>query len=137
MKQKAAKPCISESQEQQALFQWAAWAEGKYPELETIYHIPNEGKRSLATGGKLKAEGLKAGFPDIGLSVAKRGYHGLYIEVKSQKGRMSPEQKEWQKRLTKYGNLSIVCYGFEEARDAIEWYLGQEKGHTLEDEQQC
>lgn len=117
----------SESQEQQTLFQWAAWASGKYPELETIYHIPNEGKRSLATGSKLKAEGLKAGFPDIGLPVAKRGYHGLYIEMKSQKGRMSPEQKEWQKRLTKYGNLSIVCYGFEEARDAILWYLEPEK----------
>lgn len=117
----------SESQEQQTLFQWAAWASGKYPKLETIYHIPNEGKRSLATGGKLKAEGLKAGFPDIGLPVAKRGYHGLYIEMKSQKGRLSPEQKEWQNRLTKYGNLSIVCYGFEEARDAILWYLGQKE----------
>ena len=48
-----------EEDEQIALFQWADLMLYKYPELALMYHIPNEGKRSLATGGRLTAMGLK------------------------------------------------------------------------------
>lgn len=35
---------------------WAKFAGGKYPELRLLYHIPNEGKRTRATGGRIRAE---------------------------------------------------------------------------------
>lgn len=44
---------------------WADFALTQYPELELLYHIPNEGKRSKVTGGRLKALGLKSGVPDL------------------------------------------------------------------------
>ena len=81
-----ATPVPSESVEQQRLFLWARMQSGKYPCLTLMYHIPNEGKRSRATGGRLRAEGLKAGVPDICLPVACGGCHGLYIELKRQHG---------------------------------------------------
>lgn len=65
----------SESIEQQNLFEWAKIFSGKYPELTLLYHIPNEGKRSLKEGARMKAEGLKAGVPDLCLPVARGGYH--------------------------------------------------------------
>lgn len=72
----------TESVEQQCLFRWAAFQSGKYPELKLLYHVPNGGSRKKSEAGRFKAEGVKAGVPDLCLPVARGGYHGLYIELK-------------------------------------------------------
>lgn len=79
-------PAPAESVEQQYLFQWARMQAGRWPELEMLYHVPNEGKRNPAAGARLVAEGLKRGVPDICLPVARGGCHGLYIELKRERG---------------------------------------------------
>ena len=49
----------------------------------------------MVTGAQMKAEGVKKGFPDIELSVPRRRFHGLYIELKRREsGRVSPEKAE-------------------------------------------
>lgn len=119
-------PVPTESVEQQCLMQWAQWASGNglHPELKLLYHIPNEGKRSKFTGGKLVAEGLRKGVPDICLPVARGRYHGLYIELKRLKGgRTSPEQKQWLSDLQAVGHRAVVCNGWVAAKTEIENYL--------------
>ena len=59
----------SESVEQCCLFRWAGYSLGLHPELKLMYHIPNGGKRNITTARRLKAEGVKAGVPDIHLPV--------------------------------------------------------------------
>ena len=113
----------TESYHQQQLFLWSQWVSGKWPELELMYHVPNEGKRSKAAGGRLKAEGLKAGVPDICLPVARGKYHGLYIELKSEKGRETEAQSWWLAALRRQGYAARVCHGWVEARECIEKYL--------------
>lgn len=54
---------LSESQEQIYLFQWAELNRRRMPELGLLFHVPNGGKRSMATARRLKAEGVKAGVP--------------------------------------------------------------------------
>lgn len=116
--------CNSESLEQQFLFRWCSFAEGKHPELKLLYHIPNEGKRSKATGGRMRAEGLKAGVPDLCLPVARGKYHGLYIEMKREKGSKHTDvQKQWQADLQAQGYCAIVCYGWEDAQRNMLEYL--------------
>jgi len=88
-----------------------------------MYHIPNEGKRSKATGGRLKAQGLKPGVPDVCLPTAHGGYIGLYIEMKVKPNKPTENQKRWLRALREAGHMVAVCYGFEEARDLIEKYL--------------
>src|SRR5262245_64718583 len=46
------------------------------------FAIPNGGARDVITAGRLKAEGVRAGVPDVCLPVARAGYHGLFLEVK-------------------------------------------------------
>lgn len=36
----------TELTEQQAVIEWCEVMSGQFPELKTIYHIPNEGKRA-------------------------------------------------------------------------------------------
>ena len=117
--------CRTEHQEQVALFTWATVMSGRHPELKLLYAIPNAAKRSPAQARYMLSEGLKKGVPDICLPCARQGYHGLYIELKRIKGGVtSPDQKEWIAALKSEGYKAIVCKGFDEAREAIEDYLG-------------
>jgi hypothetical protein len=115
----------TESQEQQALFQWAEYQSGKYPELALMYHVPNGGRRSKAEAGRFRAEGVKAGVPDICLPVARGGYHGLYVELKrTQHSTVSESQKTWIRALSEQGYKAVVCKGWEAAAEVILGYLG-------------
>lgn len=114
----------TEHQYQVALFNWAAWlAQTKYPELALMFAIPNAGKRSLRQGMWMKQEGLRAGTPDIFLPVSRGKYHGMFIEMKSDKGRLSPAQQEVLPKLKKQGYYVIVSHSAIEAEDEIEKYL--------------
>lgn len=114
---------LSESSEQALLFKWAAWNHQAFPELELMHHIPNGGRRDMITAVRLKAEGVKAGVPDICLPVARGGYHGLYIEMKVGGNKPSDNQESWLKRLTEQGYFTAVCYGWFEAAETIKRYL--------------
>lgn len=115
---------LTESQEQQLLFEWAALSSGRWPELALMYHIPNGGSRSKAEAGRFKAEGVKAGVPDICLPVARGGYHGLYMELKRVKGgRVSPAQQGWIAALRDQGYCACVCKGWDDAAHIIKAYL--------------
>ena len=119
----------TESFEQQTLFHWARYYRGKYPELDLMYHIPNEGKRSYSTGRRMLAEGLKPGVPDICLPVARGGYHSLYIELKRREGgRVTQAQTQWLGALRDAGHMATVCKGWEEASEMILRYLQMPKG---------
>lgn len=109
--------------EQVALFQWAGLSVGKYPELLRMFAVPNGGFRHPSVAAKLKAEGVKAGVPDIHLPAARAGYHGLYIEMKAGKNKPSEAQIEWMTDLEDAGYACYVCYSADKAAAVIESYL--------------
>ena len=90
-----------------------------------FYHIPNEGKRTKWGGHSLLMQGLRTGFPDYGLSYPKKGYHGLFIELKRIKPRgvVSLSQQTWLDKLNESGYLAKACWGWEDAWNFIESYL--------------
>lgn len=113
----------SELEEQISLFNWAKY-ESKILELETMFAIPNGGKRDPNTALRLKASGVKAGIPDIFLPVARGGFHGLFIELKRTKGgSLSADQKEMIEALTDQGYLVVVCKGADAAIAEIKKYM--------------
>ena len=111
---------MTEKDEQIALFDWASYR----TDLQLLFHIPNEGRRSVQHTQSLLRQGMKPGVPDIFLPIAKGRYHGLFIEMKRKYGgRQTPEQRKWQADLLEQGYCSVVCKGFEDARDVIDWYM--------------
>ena len=110
---------------QVALFQWAEIFKKKIPELDMLMAIPLGGKRPIKVAQKLKAEGAKAGYPDIVLNVARGGYHNLFIEMKAEKNTTTDKQKKWHEKLRKYGSLVVVCYTAHEAEKIILDYLNE------------
>lgn len=121
----------TESEEQIALFQWAEMMMKKYPELGMLYHIPNGGKRNIRTAARLRKEGVKPGVPDLCLPVPSGKYHGLYIEMKRQKGgKVSAIQDIWLSALMEYGYKTVVCCGWQAAAKVLTAYLDERRARA-------
>ena len=116
---------MTEAQHQSSLFKWSLQPEIRavYPQLKLLYHIPNGGKRDPIEAKHLKDQGVKKGVPDLHLPVGKGGYHGLYIELKTEKGRTTQFQNWWLAELAKEGYCTAVCQGWKEAAECLIRYL--------------
>lgn len=112
-----------EHNEQASLFRWAGHMMRKYPKLDLMYAVPNAARRSPRQGAWMKAEGMKAGVPDIHLPVANGRFIGLWIEMKAGKNKLTPEQRRRMDELTHVGHLCVVCYCWLDAAAVIEKYL--------------
>lgn len=119
---------LTESQIQILIFDWVELHKHKYPELELLYHIPNGGYRNIATAKRLKAEGVKPGVPDLCLPVSRGEYHGLYLEMKAEKGKLSEQQIHWLQALQNQGYKALVAYSFDQAIETLQSYLNENEG---------
>jgi hypothetical protein len=108
---------------QAACIRWCAYHETAIPALVWLHAIPNGGARHPAVAMKLKAEGVKKGIPDLFLPYPCGGKHGLYIEVKSAKGRLTPEQTVFSEYAIAHGYGFAVVHDVPEFIDAIFEYV--------------
>lgn len=131
---------MDESMHQQTVITWCTMKTKLDPEslLQWIYAVPNGGYQlGRAAAGRLIGEGLRTGVFDLGLDVARGGYHGLKIEMKrpaklnakgilipSSAGEVSSDQQRWYMHYERQGYAAHICYGFQEAISVIEEYLG-------------
>ena len=117
-----------EYQEQVALFNMLSFLANKYPVLHIIFAITNEsyggGIANIRRGAAFKAMGRKRGVPDICIPIARNGYHGLWVEMKTKKGRQTKEQKWYEQQLMEQEYLYKVCRGFDDALRTICEYVG-------------
>jgi hypothetical protein len=120
---KKRKPRDIERREQVALIEWARVEERRHPALALLYAIPNGGHRHPAVAAKLRAEGVRAGVLDLCLPAARRGYHGLYLEMKSADGKLTDLQKAFRAGVMTENYYVAVCYSATEAIQALRWYL--------------
>lgn len=94
----------------------------EYPTLRWLHSIPNglsfkdiDEKTKGKITSQMTNEGLKSGVPDLFLPVRSRGYSGLYIEMKSSTGRLSPKQKEFKTFVESQGFKVVVPRSAKEA----------------------
>lgn len=85
-----------------------------------IFSVPNAGKRSIAALNWLKQEGMCIGAPDL-VVMQPVTLKILFIEFKTDKGKQSQAQKEFQKKCDNLDtNLYYVCRSLDEFIDIIE-----------------
>jgi len=111
---------------QAALFCWCSLPDqqAKFPQFNRLlFAIPNGGERNVAVAAKMKATGTKADVSDIFLSVARGGYHGLYIELKKFGGKARKGQIEFIDDARREGYCGYIVEGWENARDLLVWYM--------------
>ena len=111
----------TESNEQIAAMDWLR---AQHPKLaEHTLHIGNERKASYYMGYIMKRMGVLKGASDLFMAWPCGGYHGLFIEVKSKKGKPTPHQIDFIDRMNRVGYRALVCYGADEVIDAMKDYI--------------
>ena len=101
------------------------WMRYQHPhEAQLLHHSPNGGRRDAREAARFKAMGTSAGFPDLILPLPVGDWSGLALELKSAKGRQTPEQKAWMERLRGAGWHYAIVRSFDEFRAEVDAYLG-------------
>lgn len=104
------------------------WFDLQYAQLSKhLFAIPNGGYRHKLTAVKLKAEGVRKGVPDLFLAIPSWGKAGLFIEVKTPKGVIRPEQKQYKKRLEEIGYAHCYVRSLEQFMAIINKYLKNDR----------
>ena len=81
-------------------------------------HIPHGGARSKAAAGRLRAEGVRKGAPDLLIVVPNLGI--AFVELKNSAGRLSREQRGWGQAIEATpGAFFFVCRSVEEVEEAL------------------
>lgn len=114
----------SEHQHQVSFIRWCEAQFHRIPELCNVHAIPNGGHRHKAVAGKLKAEGVVAGEPDVEIGVARGGFVGLAIEFKAGTGAPTKSQIERITMRQKAGWCVVVCWDWEAAARTTLGYFG-------------
>lgn len=109
---------MSEADEQQTVVEYCD-AKGI-----PVFHVPNGGGRDKREAANLKRQGVKPGVPDLCVPVARGLCHSLYIEMKSEGGKISEAQTGWLRRLRAEGMCAYACYGAGNAIALIDRCLG-------------
>lgn len=119
MKPRAKKPLAGEAGVQTLIVNYIKF---QYPGI--LYCASAGGMfTSMKQAIKMKMTGYVKGFPDLQICEPNEKYHGLFIEVKTEKGVVSKEQKEWIKQLNKRGYYATYVKGSEEAIKVIDAYF--------------
>lgn len=119
-------PERSEADEQMEVIIWASYMTVKWPCLERLYHTPNGGYRNVAEAAHFKRMGVRPGVPDLFLPYPAGGFHGLWLEMKTNVGRPTACQRDWIEYLRSVGYAAYICRGAGEAINAIEAYMAAE-----------
>ncbi len=113
-----------ERDEQIKLHQYVNFLKQKNKNLILSWATPNGGSRNKIEARNMRAEGVQRGIPDYTIVFENLT---LYIEMKRAKKSLSHVSKEQKEVLGKLNetkhNIAIVCYGFDEAKEAVDKYL--------------
>ena len=106
----------SERAMQRAFFEWAD------TKGVLCYANVNGQMRS----GQAMEPGLRKGVPDIYVATMRGTFGGLYLELKTRKGRLSKAQHAWIDALKREGYCVIVARSLDDAITATEQYLSMD-----------
>jgi hypothetical protein len=115
-----------------ALIEWAHRQAPAMPALNTLIYIPNDAKRSPAAAGITKAMGLRTGVWDYLLACGGNfgdliTYKGLWIEFKSPKDGLSPEQSWWGELMRANGYATHVSRTWPNSATVLKAYIERKR----------
>ena len=110
------------------LMRWAGYNVKRYPCLEVLHHVANEGKRDPK---KTKGEGLLAGLPDYHMPVAGAGYCGFWLELKAKGKKPTKQQESVMRRLSRWDNFVAWTDDLAKAIFYLEWYCKRVVGKPI------
>ena len=107
---------MTEYQLQVAAADFLVWA---LPDDIIFTHIPMGEKRNKGTAGKLRAMGVRPGWPDFELLIPNGVT--LRIEMKTERGKLSEPQKAFFERAQALGHLCYIVTSVNQLQEILEY----------------
>ena len=101
------------------------WKDLPDTERLIVFAIPNGGKRNAMEGANLKAQGVKAGIPDLCIILPNKTV--IWVEMKAKDGHLSDAQEEMHKHMNALRHDVITAYSAEDAINRLERVLNERK----------
>lgn len=109
------------------------WVKYQHPRIKgAIIKIDNEGKRTVQGHVLARRCGLRKGASDLFIAYPSQKYHGLFIEVKPQKYKVTASNKEHHDyqmqfidEMNSYGYYAEMCIGYEHGVKILEGYFNE------------
>lgn len=100
------------------------WLRATYPTIGNLaYAVPNGQHRTAAQAAVLKSEGMTKGVSDICIDIPSHEYHSLRIEMKTDKGKQTIEQEEYELRCKAVGIKYVVVRSRDEFEAAVNEHM--------------
>lgn len=119
---------MKETDIQVGIVNWIKNNEEEYEVLKSIYHIPNSFFGSgFGVIKWLQKLGLRSGVFDLCIPIDNGVYPCCYIEIKSEKGKLSKEQKQFKDIVIRNSErmpLFVEIRNIEDGIVFIQRYLG-------------
>jgi hypothetical protein len=120
--------------EQQLQIKVANWIRLRYPTL--LWTISPAGLvRGANMAVQMKRMGYTNGTPDILIFEPHGRFHGLFIELKVEGGKVSEDQRKFIEKAAALGYATAVCFFWKDAVSTIDNYLNlpkPERGNIYE-----
>lgn len=113
---------LSEDKIQQDIFMWFNnnYCLKHHDPRCIIFSVPNGGTRNKMEAMKLKSTGMKAGVSDLIVILPNKV---LFVEVKTETGRQSDKQIEFEKTITDLGYSYILVRSLGEFKTVVSEFL--------------
>lgn len=92
-------------------------------EIADLFAVPNFARVSARWGAYMRAEGKRAGVCDLMLLAPRGPWAGWLCEMKTAKGRPTPEQRAFLERHARRGYCAGVAVGADAAIASLTTYL--------------
>ena len=103
-------------------------------QIAPLVYTKNEGNKTQQLANRDKKKGLRSGYPDLKLDVARVFYKNLegskisfspslIVELKTKTGYMAHNQKKWRDYLISQGCTHAVCRSLDEFQSAVMEYM--------------
>lgn len=97
------------------------WVKINYPDV--LFTCAPAVAKSARQGKLNKDMGYRKGWPDLFFAKTKKGYAGLFIELKAIGGDVAKEQEEVKEKARSEGYSAEICFGYEKAVKTILEYM--------------
>ena len=108
---------ISEERLQQEIFTFH-W--NNYPDERKLLFMVHNNPRNKIDGARLKAKGMVSGVSDL-VYLNPRIRKPQFLEIKTDDGVQSPNQKDWQDLVTKQGYEYYLIRSLEQVKEVCGW----------------
>lgn len=104
------------------------WFRFSYPHFKMLlFAIPNGGHRNIITAMRMKREGVVSGIPDLFLSLPRNEFHGMYIELKSGKNKLTSNQELFFQSAIKHNYKCEVITSVNQFIREVSYYIDSNK----------